>query len=444
MYRPKVFVSHRTGEQDDVYAKKVVKALKETGADAWIDKDRLGDGFLSPTIFEALEQCDWLVLILTPLATARKSYVRREIDAAFELVGDGKLRIVFLECEPTPATTMPADWRTVHRINATQDFDGAVSELLAKIWEFVEPDKLPVRRAFHSIVTLSPNELMLVGGMSQAGDAITYPSEALIFDISTAAWSEAGHLQFARARAVAEPAVNGNVLISGGQVGSATLEYSEVYKPATRHFGVCTARFVPRFSHTCKRLSSGLMYIIGGTTAHAPVQRVEVYDATNDTISFDEDIALPLVAHAMVALADGSILLLGGKAPGGDAVDSTYLYTPAAGITGLGPRMKARRMDHTAMLLDDQRHVLVIGGRNKDEVLSSVEVLDLTTGSSIQTATMALPRYGHASAWIDHHIVLIIGGIGSTGDTLDSVEVFDTASMSIQRSYRAPTRPSTR
>jgi hypothetical protein len=81
-------------------------------------------------------------------------------------------------------------------------------------------------------------------------------------------------------------------------------------------------------------------------------------------------------------LADGRVLVAGGRSGLSGALDTTSLWDPADGSTAPGPRLLHARARHAAALLQDGRVLLaggeVVGGPAVDEA----EVLDLVTGTS--------------------------------------------------------------
>lgn len=92
--------------------------------------------------------------------------------------------------------------------------------------------------------------------------------------------------------------------------------------------------------------------------------------------------------------------------------------------------MTAARSEHTATLLDDGT-VLVTGGYGAaNEILSSAELYDPSTGRFTRTADMAFARRDHTATLLPDGRVLIAGGFGrfSTGEgPLSEAEIYDPA-----------------
>jgi hypothetical protein len=133
-------------------------------------------------------------------------------------------------------------------------------------------------------------------------------------------------------------------------------------------------------------------------------------------------------------LADGKVLIVGGRRSSSGSEEGGVLYDPAAdafSATGL----VERRYGHTATLLSNGK-VLVAGGMNDDGVLvgdieSSNEVLyDETTDAPnrffADTGSLAVPRAFHTATLLTNGTVLIAGGIQSKfGDFTSTAEIYD-------------------
>ena len=93
------------------------------------------------------------------------------------------------------------------------------------------------------------------------------------------------------------------------------------------------------------------------------------------------------IDHTSTLLADGRVLVAGGKAcpPGGGgtgkcrdadfAIPSAELWDPAADAWSTAPQMEEARFAHTSVLLEDGR-VVAVGGEGADAELASSEVYD--------------------------------------------------------------------
>ncbi|HKT36800.1 MAG TPA: toll/interleukin-1 receptor domain-containing protein, partial [Ktedonobacterales bacterium] len=66
MSQPKIFVSY--SHQDSAFTQHLVTDLRAAGAEVWYDVSGIDHGDFMQRIDEALRQCEWLVLVLTPAA----------------------------------------------------------------------------------------------------------------------------------------------------------------------------------------------------------------------------------------------------------------------------------------------------------------------------------------------------------------------------------------
>ena len=176
------------------------------------------------------------------------------------------------------------------------------------------------------------------------------------------------------------------------------------------------------------------------------------------------DLGTPRAGHTLTVLEGprcgpscGKVLAAGGQRAAGELLDTAELYDPVARTwspTGSLPRPRA---DQTATLLADGR-VLVAGGRIADGVgpSATADVYDPATGTWSPTGSMRLERGGHAAILLagpdcgsNCGKVLVAGGAsdleGPLGGGTTVVELYDprngtwelTGPLSLARS--APT-----
>jgi hypothetical protein len=141
---------------------------------------------------------------------------------------------------------------------------------------------------------------------------------------------------------------------------------------------------------------------------------------------------------ATVVLNDGRVLIIGGghdnlSPPPGDF--NAEIYDPATRATHLtGPTIHPRAWG-TATLLEDGR-VLVAGGAAQGFAVATAEIFDPATETFVETGNMLRPRSGHAAVRLDDGQVLLIGGAGS--DAPPDAELFDPATGRFSAAGRMP------
>src|SRR5207247_3126108 len=125
-------------------------------------------------------------------------------------------------------------------------------------------------------------------------------------------------------------------------------------------------------------------------------------------------------------LRDGRVVVIGG-ADGVGPLASLEVYDPTTRTFSLAPStLEVARQDHTATLLPDGR-VLVAGGSNFSGALESAELYDPTAGTVSPAGPLNVPRQLASAALLLDSTVLVAGGQTTTGEDLDSAEVYAAA-----------------
>jgi hypothetical protein len=134
------------------------------------------------------------------------------------------------------------------------------------------------------------------------------------------------------------------------------------------------------------------------------------------------------VGHRLVLLPDGRALIIGGS-PGGGAAPLATTIALSVGDDGTyqanqGPSLIEARRDHAATVAAGIP--IVFGGIGASgEPLDSIEVLDLYTGSVHRIGSLRRQRARATATVLGDGSVLLVGGVGSAGEALDDAEVFN-------------------
>ena len=251
---------------------------------------------------------------------------------------------------------------------------------------------------------------------------------------------------------------DGRVLVTGGQArvtGSlpplpAAVVSAEIYDPATGHWSPTGQMFDPRRHHGAVLLEDGRVLVSGGMTdefdlspANAGVSWVgsipsaEIYDPAIETWSLVGDMPEDKGRHTLIPMKDGNVLAIGGVGP------SAALFDSASGSWAPGGESTIVRDWDRGILLPNGK-VLVPGGseprwdvhhwdsadRFPVFATSSAELYDPLTGSWSTMNSMSEPRAIPSATVLGDGRVLVTGGFGNFGDSLDSAEIYDPSSGS--------------
>ena len=177
---------------------------------------------------------------------------------------------------------------------------------------------------------------------------------------------------------------------------------------------------VPRTAHTATVMADGTILITGGRdTAGTALAVAEIFDPKTKTSRAIGDLVTGRTGHTATLLKDGRVLIAGGTNATG-TLASAEIFEPLAassGFTALSAEMGAPRTRHTATLLNSGK-VLLAGG----DAAGSAELFDPATETfSITLLSMAEPRSGHSATLFSDDTVLLAGG------QTDSMESFSAA-----------------
>ncbi|HEX5490718.1 MAG TPA: kelch repeat-containing protein, partial [Candidatus Udaeobacter sp.] len=190
----------------------------------------------------------------------------------------------------------------------------------------------------------------------------------------------------------------------------------------------------PRTGHTATALADGRILITGGRDADGHlVAASEIFDPESQTSTTSATLHTARVDHTATVLVDGRVLVTGGTGDSG-ALASAEIFDPAHpenGFTTVGSAMSTARAKHTATLLNSGL-VLLAGG----DAQGSAELFDATTGTFMPTIwPLTVARSGHTATLFSDDTVLLAGGNTSSMETFTPNVGFtlDPATMSVVR-----------
>ena len=253
-----------------------------------------------------------------------------------------------------------------------------------------------------------------------------------------------GSLRTARAGHSATTLNSGMVLIAGGMSGGGSaLSSAELFDPATNVVKVPGGMSDARVSHTATLLRDGGVLIAGGYNGDY-LAALELFDPTTKRFRRAGSLREGRSGHTATVLADGRVLLVGGVGKGWTFLRTAELYDPATGRSEhVGP-MNVAREGHTATLLNDGR-VLVVGGhsgrRATMRVYADAEIYSPRTRRFESTGSLRTPRHKHDAVKMADGRVLVIGGADRTDRVhFATTEVFDPGTGSFAAGPRMANR----
>jgi hypothetical protein len=229
---------------------------------------------------------------------------------------------------------------------------------------------LATARSRHSAV-LAGKRLLVAGGTSGRGAAL---ASAELLDPANLAWTTVGSMIEARTGHGAVALGTGKVLVVGGAVPTGEAERAlascELYDPATGTWASTGSLTVPRKGHQTTLLPDGRVLVTGGDAVPAIPYHVdslaaaEVYDPKTGVWTRVDD--LPgggRSGHRCVRTPRGAVVVGGVGRPHATAGFPTVLaFDPATGSWAPTGALATGRWDFPAVDLADGR-VLVVGGR---------------------------------------------------------------------------------
>jgi WD40 repeat protein len=246
---------------------------------------------------------------------------------------------------------------------------------------------------------------------------------------------------------------NGTVLITGGAsrqdpICAGGISSAELYNPATSSFSSTMSMASRRYSHTATLLPNGNVLVLGGygsgkdcdDLGESAELSAELFNTTTASFSPAGNLLTGRGAHTATLLPDGKILVTGGGDEGGatlpfygSAISSAEIYDPSSRSSVATGNMDVARYGHTATALPNGK-VLIVGGFSSyfSNPSTTCELYDQTTGSFTPTGQALVPRAGHTATLLSNGKVLIAGGMnsgiidGEIGVTA-SAELYDPA-----------------
>jgi hypothetical protein len=264
-------------------------------------------------------------------------------------------------------------------------------------------------------VPLSNGGAMVAGGYTEDGIGF---SSVKIFDPVALSWSQPGLMTYARVNPSSVLLEDGRVLVTGGWFPSSTratmVATTEVFDPATSKWSASGRLHMARHSAPAVTLADGRVLVAGGyMNLDAAITRaVEVWNPATGawtlTGSLPSTYGAVWPGATMVALADGSALLIGGT---NNAATSAQRWDPATGQWTATIHMVTAVAQRAMAVLADGRVLAAGGMTSRGAVVTAAELYDPGAGTWTATVPMPSVRAAGVAALLPNGSVLVAGGI---------------------------------
>ena len=190
------------------------------------------------------------------------------------------------------------------------------------------------------------------------------------------------------------------------------------------------------------RIALAALSVVGliGLLAASGCINGETIEAPTQSTADDSAAPRPAAAHNLKAAvpAAGDVLIAGGADASNRSLASAEFFDPSSGQFFLTGSAMSSRADAAATALSPTQ-VLVDGGFSgraaiknfslvlEGSALNNAEIFDETTGTFSLAGKMATPRIGFTATALNNSKILLVGGLDSQNNVLDTAELYDPA-----------------
>ncbi|MBA3459982.1 MAG: hypothetical protein H0T46_08470 [Deltaproteobacteria bacterium] len=232
---------------------------------------------------------------------------------------------------------------------------------------------------------LGDDRVLAAGGIDYYAPGRPVHASAEVYDPATETWSLVGAMSVPRVGHRTARLADGSVLVVGGtdiEDSDHHLALLERFDPTTLAFHASGELHVARSQHAVATLTGGRVLVAGGAVGayghHTSLRKAELYDPGTETTVEVGDMLEARASFTLLPLADGRALAVGGvvRQDGNRALASAEVFDPETGVWSSAGCMHVARWQHSTVALADDS-ILAIGGFNNGTgQLRSVERLD--------------------------------------------------------------------
>src|SRR5713226_6370394 len=299
----------------------------------------------------------------------------------------------------------------------------AVPALARRSGTWTKTGSLNVARGEETATLLPNGQVLVAGGADYKWNGY---ASAELYNPLTGKWTFTGSMNSPRLYHTATLLPNGQVLVVGGSANLASwpppaLASAEVYNPSTGTWKTTGSLKTGRYSHMAVLLPNGKVLVVGGEmTSGAYTPSTELYDPSTGKWTTTGSLNDARALTTLTLLSNGQVLVAGGNDANGfnGYASSAELYNPSTGKWTTTGSMNTSRLYHTATLLANGE-VLVAGGRTyASGPLAEAELYNPSADAWTTTGSMNTARAGHTGTVLQNGQVLVAGG-DSTGTSAE-------------------------
>lgn len=310
-------------------------------------------------------------------------------------------------------------------LNSTEIFDP-----ITTTW--VAADPMLHSRERHTVNALQKTGIIVVGGYynfyqrtgnaSWSQDWVSLRS-CEIYDMKQHTWVPTDSLSIGRAEHSSTTLLDSSLLISGGvyrdyhhfdvftvRDSSQILKDCEIFDPLQKKWRIVASLNIPRYDHTSTLLADGRVLVVGGKGTNGSIlNSSELFDPVSNTWELTDTLGVSRFGHTSTLLPNRRVLVSGGPLSAFLVQKSAEVFDPQTKSWQMAAPMLIGRIYHQSVMLPDS-NILIVGGLSDFQAYQkSCELYDYRTNSWTSTSSMTFARYSH-TATLTGNNVLVVGG----------------------------------